>query len=71
MGGVRFQMVPATDAAEAEMEKSAAAIRAAVAKLAQSEAAQAAIKNAAARNAELQERFRTAAGESQPVCGEK
>ena len=69
MGGVRFQMVPASDAAEADMEKSAAGIRAAVAKLAQSDAAQEAIKKAAERNAELQERFRAAAGQTQPVCG--
>ena len=68
MGGVRFQMVPASDAAEAEMEKAAANIRAAVAKMAQSEAAQQAIKKAAERNADMQERFRQAAGQTELAC---
>jgi len=69
MGGVRFQMVTASDAAEADMEKAAAGIRAAVAKMAQGEAAQDAIKKAAERNREMEERFRAAAGQSQPACG--
>jgi hypothetical protein len=68
MGGVRFQMVTADDAAEADMEKAAAGIRAAVAKMAQSEAAQEAIKKAAQRNAEMQEQFRQAAGQAGAVC---
>ena len=71
MGGVRFQMVTASDAAEADMEKAAANIRAAVAKLAQSEAAQDAIKKAAERNREMAERFRAAAGQGQPACGKQ
>ncbi|HMC75826.1 MAG TPA: hypothetical protein VKH34_01795 [Vicinamibacterales bacterium] len=69
MGGVRFQMVTASDAAEADMDKAAAGIRAAVAKMAQSEAAQDAIKKAAERNREMEERFRAAAGQAQPLCG--
>jgi hypothetical protein len=68
MGGVRFQMVTADDAAEADMEKAAAGIRAAVAKMAQSEGAQEAIKKAAQRNAEMQEQFRQAAGQAGAVC---
>jgi len=68
MGGVRFQMVPADEAAEEQMQKSAAAIREAVAKLARSEAAQEAIKRAAQNDAEMQERFRTAA-EQGTGCG--
>jgi mono/diheme cytochrome c family protein len=68
MGGVRFQMVPASDAAEAEMQKAAAGIRAAVAKMAQSEAVQKAIREAAERNADMQERFRQAAVQTQPAC---
>jgi mono/diheme cytochrome c family protein len=71
MGGVRFQMVTASDVAEADMEKAAAGIRAAVAKLAQSEAAQDAIKKAAERNREMEERFRQAAGQTQAVCGDR
>jgi mono/diheme cytochrome c family protein len=67
MGGVRFQMVTASDAAEAQMEQAAANIRAAVAKLAQSDAAQDAIKKAAARNADFEERFR--AGLVTQSCG--
>jgi mono/diheme cytochrome c family protein len=67
MGGVRFQMVTADDAAEAQMEAAAAGIRAAVAKVARSEAAQDAIKKAAARNAEMEERFR--AGLLSQSCG--
>ena len=68
MGGVRFQMVPADEAAEEQMQKSAAAIREAVAKLARSEAAQEAIKRAAQNDADMQERFRTAAGQG-TGCG--
>jgi hypothetical protein len=69
MGGVRFQMVTASDAAEADMEKWAANLREGLAKVAQSGPVQDAVKKAAERNAELQERFRTAASQTQPVCG--
>jgi hypothetical protein len=69
MGGVRFQMVTASDAAEAELQQANVGMREAVAKLAKSDAVQDAIKKAAAHNADLQERFRIAAGQSQPVCG--
>jgi hypothetical protein len=68
MGGVRFQMVTSSDAAEADMEKAAAGIRAAVARLAQSETAQEAIRKAAERNADMQERFRAAAGQTEAAC---
>lgn len=68
MAGVRFQAVTANDAAEAELEKSAEAIRAAVVKLAQSDSAQDAIKKAAERNREMEERFRQAAGQGQAAC---
>lgn len=69
MGGVRFQMVPADEAAEAELQKSAAGMREALAKVARSEAVQEAIKRAAQNDAEMQERFLTAAGQVGTVCG--
>ena len=66
MGGVRFQMVAATDEAAAKIAQGLGpAVRAALQQAAQSDAA----KDAARRYAEQQKRFREAAGAPLPACG--
>ncbi len=69
MGGVRFQMVAADDAAEADLEKFDVGLREALAKVAKSDAVQEAIKRAVQNNADMAERFRLAAGQPGAVCG--
>jgi hypothetical protein len=69
MGGVRFQMVPANEAAEADLQKFDSGMREALAKMVKSDAVQQAIKRAAQNNAEMEERFRTAAAQSGTGCG--
>ena len=64
MGGLRFQMVPASAEAEAALQNAFANLGAGIARAAQSDAA----KDAAKRFAEQQQRFRDGLG-AETGCG--
>jgi hypothetical protein len=59
----------ADEGAEADLQKFDSGMREALAKMAKSDAVQQAIKRAAQNNAEMEERFRTAATQSAGTCG--